>query len=50
MNKHPATHEWIYYLETPRRDAIPVKIDAILHRRLQAFMDVKKIKLLLTEE
>jgi hypothetical protein len=50
MNKQPDEHQWIYYLETPRHQVHPVKIDTILHQRLQAFMNTKKIKLLLTKE
>lgn len=50
MNKHSETHEWLYYLETPRRQMQPIKIDSILEGRLRAFMEVKKIKLLLTQD
>lgn len=50
MNKYPETHEWLYYLETPRQDMQPIKIDEILQSRLRTFMEVKKIRLLLAEE
>lgn len=50
MNKHTETHVWLCYLETPRQAVQPVKIDAILQTRLQAFMNVKKIRLLLVDD
>lgn len=37
-------NQWFTYLETPRRDNGPVKLDQILAERLQAFMKARKVK------
>jgi hypothetical protein len=37
MNKQ----HWKNYLETPRRNAKPVKIDVILKKRMESFMKAK---------
>jgi hypothetical protein len=33
--------QWEKYLETPRRNAKPIKIDVILKKRMEGFMQVK---------
>ena len=35
---------WFTYLETPRSESVPVKLDQILAERLQAFMKARKVK------
>lgn len=50
MNQTPDTHEWLYYLEIPRHDDHPVKIDAIVQQRLETFLKLKKIKRLLKDD
>lgn len=50
MNQTPNTHEWLYYLETPRQTERPVKIDAIVQQRLDAFLKLKNIKRLLQDD
>jgi hypothetical protein len=36
-----AKQHWSEYLETPKRNAKPVKIDLILKKRMESFMKAK---------
>lgn len=37
-------NQWLQYLEIPRRQNEPVKLDKILASRMRAFMKAKKIR------
>lgn len=37
-------NQWLQYLEIPRRQSEPVKLDAILAERMKAFMKARKVK------
>jgi hypothetical protein len=38
VSDHP---QWIRYIETPRREQPPVKLDKILAERMKAFLKAK---------
>lgn len=35
---------WLRYIKTPRGSTKPVKLDAIMEQRLQAFLRAKKVR------
>jgi len=37
-------NQWLQYLETPRHDSEPVKLDKILAERMRAFMKARRVK------
>jgi len=37
-------NQWLQYLEIPRRQSEPVKLDKILAERMRAFMKARKVK------
>ena len=41
VSDHP---QWIRYIETPRRNQPPVKLDKILAARMKAFLRAKEIQ------
>lgn len=50
MNEHTDTRYWLHYIETMRQMSGPIKLDAILQKRMQAFMNARKAKLCQSEE
>lgn len=37
-------NQWLQYLEIPRRQSEPVKLDKILAERMRAFMKARRVK------
>lgn len=50
MNEQTDNQQWSQYLETVRRASEPVKLDLILQKRLQAFIEARKTKSLPIED
>jgi hypothetical protein len=50
MNDHADSRYWLHYIETMRQMSGPVKLDAILQKRMQAFMSARQAKLCSSEE
>lgn len=44
MNNQTDNREWLRYIETLRQQSQPVKIDALLQKRMQAFIEARKAK------
>lgn len=42
--------QWLRYIETLRQQSQPVKIDVLLQKRMQTFIEARRNKLLQTEE
>lgn len=45
MNNQTDNREWLRYIETLRRQSQPVKIDILLQKRMQAFLEARKAKI-----
>lgn len=50
MNDFIDTRQWFAYQETPRKRTQPVKLDAILAARLEAFLMAKKVRQLTLDD
>jgi hypothetical protein len=50
MNNQSDDRQWLRYIETLRRASQPVKIDLLLQKRMQAFIEARKAKMCQTEE
>lgn len=42
--------QWLRYIETLRQQSQPVKIDLLLQKRMQSFLEARKMKVCQTEE
>ncbi|MDB5187131.1 MAG: hypothetical protein JWM07_603 [Candidatus Saccharibacteria bacterium] len=42
--------QWLRYIETLRRQSQPVKIDILLQKRMQSFLEARQSKLCPAEE
>lgn len=44
MNESLNSYPWLQYLETPRAQSQPVKLDRILAERMRAFLKARQVK------
>lgn len=50
MNNQTDDRQWLRYIETLRQQSQPVKIDILLQKRMQAFIEARKAKICQVEE
>lgn len=50
MNNQADDRQWLRYIETLRQASQPVKIDLLLQKRMQTFIEARKDRILQTEE
>jgi hypothetical protein len=50
MNDQTDSRYWLHYIETMRQMSGPVKLDTILQKRMQAFMNARQAKICQSEK
>lgn len=50
MNDQTDNRYWLHYIETMRQMSGPIKLDAILQKRMQAFISARQAKVCQPEE
>jgi hypothetical protein len=50
MNNQSDDRQWLRYIETLRQTSQPVKIDILLQKRMQAFIEARRAKACQPEE
>lgn len=50
MSDQPDSRYWLHYIETVRQMTGPTKLDAILQKRMQAFLNARQAKVFRSEE